>query len=286
MYSDAIGRLSDDIRLLAEEIRLRAGQFLSIAHQGGEEELFTHLRPVTAHDLTLTMENATKGSLHSAIESIQRGFVTIEGGHRLAICGRALLKDGVLSHVRDISSVCIRIAREKKGVARSVLPKLIEGGRIQGTLILSPPGVGKTTLLRDIIRMLSCGEAVAPHRVSVADERGELAGCLGGIPQMDVGPRTDVWSGMPKSEAAVMMLRGCSPQVLALDEITAPQDAAAAQMSFGCGAAVLATAHARCVEDLRRRPLYRSLPGIFTRAAVISLENGKRKYGVSNFEGG
>ncbi len=226
------------------------------------------------------MENATKGSLHSVLEPLRGGFITIEGGHRLSLCGSAMLKDGALSHVRDISSVCIRIAREKIGVAVPILPKLFEQGQLQNTLILSPPGMGKTTLLRDIIRMLSCGEGVSPLRVSVADERGELAGCMAGTPQMDIGPRTDVWSGLPKADAAVMMLRGCSPQALALDEITAPGDVSAAEMCQGCGVAVLATAHAAGTEDLRRRALYNSLPEIFSRVVVIRMEHGMRRYSV------
>ncbi len=165
------------------------------------------------------------------------------------------------------------------GVARPLLPQLAEGGELSNTLILSPPGLGKTTLLRDLIRCVSLGEGVRPRRVGVADERGELgAGAL----RRHLGPRTDVLENCPKAAALLMLLRGMAPQVLAVDEITAPEDLRAIQEAAGCGVTLLATAHGGSWEELRLRPLYRELldQGIFRTFVVLSLAQGKRVYTV------
>ena len=160
-----------------------------------------------------------------------------------------------------------------------MLPQLAEGGELSNTLILSPPGLGKTTLLRDLIRCVSLGEGVRPRRVGVADERGELgAGAL----RRHLGPRTDVLENCPKAAALLMLLRGMAPQVLAVDEITAPEDLRAIQEAAGCGVTLLATAHGGSWEELRLRPLYRELldQGIFRTFVVLSLAQGKRVYTV------
>lgn len=277
-FRTAITQLSGVVRDHAEEVRLKISAPLLLRYGGGQERIL-HAQPlVTAHDMAILMENATKGSLHTALESLRGGFLSLEGGHRMGVCGHALIQNGNLSHVRDVSSACIRIAREHKGIAAPILPELLSYDKVENTLILSPPGAGKTSLLRDLIRMLSGGEGTSPKRVSVADERGELCGCIGGLPQLDTGPRTDIWTGLHKAEAAVMMLRGLSPQVLALDEITAPDDVKAVEMCIGCGVSVLATAHAESIEDLLCRPVYRPLTRIFTRFVMISVSEGKRRY--------
>ena len=175
--------------------------------------------------------------------------------------------------------MAIRFPRRLTGVARPVLPKLLEGGRLESTLLLSPPGLGKTTLLRDLIRCLSLGEGCPPHRVGVADQRGELgAGAL----RRDLGPRTDVLENCPKAQGMGMLLRAMSPQVLAVDEITAPEDIAAIREAAGCGVTLLATAHGKDRSDLDRRPLYRDLMalGVFRRLVVIAQSGEGRTYEV------
>ena len=145
-------------------------------------------------------------------------------------------------------------------------------------------GCGKTTLLRDLIRCISDGQGIQPYRVGVAEERGELAATFGGEPQMNIGARTDVVDGCPKAAAILLLLRGMNPQVLAVDEITAPEDAEAMEMAVGCGVTLLATAHGASRRDLERRPLYCRLikQGIFTRVVTIRIEQGKRRYTVEN----
>ncbi len=141
----------------------------------------------------------------------------------MGVCGETVIRNGEITNIKNISSLSLRIARERKGTAEKVLPELLSGGSIKNTLIISPPGGGKTTLLRDVIRLLSDGG----HRVGLADERYEVAAVKDGLPTLDVGERTDVLSGCPKAEAIIMLLRAMNPEVIAADEITAPSDAEA-----------------------------------------------------------
>lgn len=160
-----------------------------------------------------------------------------------------------------------------------MLPQLAPGRELPSTLLLSPPGVGKTTLLRDLIRCLSTGVWINPKRVGVADERGELG--VGSL-RAFLGPRVDVLAYCPKAAALMLLLRGMSPQVLAADEITDPQDIRAMEQAAGCGVTLLATAHGGSLEDLRRRPLYRELleAGIFQAFVFLTRQGGKRHYQV------
>ncbi|MDR1669313.1 MAG: stage III sporulation protein AB, partial [Oscillospiraceae bacterium] len=164
--------LPEVLRAQAEEVRVNSGQAVTVVAGDWRELPVT----VTARDMQQILENVSQGSLHTVLESLRHGFLSLPGGHRLGVCGSGVIKDGQVSLLRELSSVCIRIARERKGIADKLIPQLIKDGRLAHTLILSPPGVGKTTLLRDLIRVVSDGSAPAPPmRVAVADERGELA---------------------------------------------------------------------------------------------------------------
>ncbi len=263
-----------------EEIRLRLGQPPSVVVGGGEQ--FLDLSAVTAVELDGVLERASRASVHTVIHQIRRGYITLQGGHRLGLCGTAVMQDGEIHALRRLSSLNLRIARAVPGVSSGILSGLLEEGIFQSSLILAPPGLGKTTLLRDLIRALSQGEEVNPHRVGLADERGEVAALRDGIPQMDVGARTDVVEGCPKDRGLLLLLRGMNPQVLAVDEITAPEDVAAILQAVGCGVTMIATAHGLGPADLSRRPLYRQLleAGVFRRLVTIRRVNGLRQYGV------
>ena len=269
----------------AEELRLRAGRVPAVVFPEGERPL-DGLGPAGAALLERVLEAASRWSLHTVLDQVCQGFITLEGGHRLGLCGRAVMEDGRIRSLRDISSLSLRVARQVPGAAAQAVPLLWEGGALQSTLILAPPGAGKTTLLRDLIRAVSCGEGGPPLRVGVADERGELAASWRGVPQMDLGPRTDVLEGCPKAQGMLLLLRGMNPQVLAADEITAREDLPAIQQAAGCGAVLLATAHAGGAEDLRRRPLYRSLMGlgVFRRVVTIHPADGRREVEVADTE--
>ena len=266
----------------AEELRLRAGRPMTAVLPSGEAPL-SGGEPVQPEELGLVLEIATKASAHTALEKLRHGFFTVEGGHRVGVCGSAVVKEGAVYSLSRLSSLAIRVARQVPGAAAEVADRLWEGDRLWSTLILSPPGGGKTTLLRDLIRTVSDGGAHPPLRVGVADERGELAALWNGVPQLDVGARTDVMDGCPKGEGLLMLLRGMNPQVLAADELTAPEDCAALLLAANCGVSLLCTAHASGLQDLRNRPIYRPLleGGCFQRLVVLTRRDGVRACQVS-----
>ena len=279
----ALQKLPPDRQAVVEEIRLRVGAPLCVVMPSGAWPVDPG-RPVSCEDLEMILEAATQGSIHAMPDFTHAGFVTVKGGHRLGLCGAVVSQGGRVSALRHPSSLCLRLARSIYGAADSLLPQLMRGKHFCHTLILSPPGLGKTTLLRDLIRQVSDGGSHgAPCRVSLVDERGEVAGCYQGQPQLPVGAHTDVLDGCPKAEGVIWMLRGMGPQVLAMDEITAPEDVRALQNAAGCGVVLLATAHANCLADLVRRPLYRILPQLFDKAVLIRLRGGRRFYEVHDF---
>lgn len=256
-----------------EEIRLRLGYPPSVTMAG--EELAAVGAAVTQEHLHTVLENASQASVHTVLEQIRRGYITLKGGHRMGLCGTAAYRDGEILTMRHLSSLALRIARAVEGVAEPILPLLTENGRLNNTLILAPPGVGKTTFLRDLIRVLS----ESGLRVGVADERGEIAALWKGRPQFDVGRCTDIIDGCPKREGMSILLRGMNPQVLAVDEITDPEDAQVLQDACGCGVVLLATAHGSSLSDLRRRPVYRRLLewGVFEKAVLLERQGNCRR---------
>lgn len=264
----------------AEEFRLRAGWPMSVVL--GERERFLNGPPVEGGELERLVEIASQASLHAVLDQLRRGYLTVAGGHRLGLCGTAVLQGGGIHALRGFSSANLRVARQVEGAAAPVLDSLCPGGRLASTLILAPPGMGKTTLLRDLIRLVSEGEGCAPLRVSLADERGEVAAMYNGRPQLEVGRRTDVVEGCPKAQGLMLLLRGMNPQVLAVDEVTAPEDVQALTAAVGCGATLLATAHGSELADLERRPVYRPLlkEGLFRFLVRIRREDGGRVYTV------
>ncbi|MBQ8004579.1 MAG: Flp pilus assembly complex ATPase component TadA [Oscillospiraceae bacterium] len=201
------------------------------------------------------LELATESSLHVARTSIAEGYVTVRGGHRIGLCGSAVQDGGKVTGIRELSSVSIRIAREVKDAAESVVDVLEENGSFHNTLIISPPGCGKTTLLRDLIRRISN----SGKRVSLVDERGEIAAKYRGMPQLDVGRCTDVLDGVDKARGSMMLLRTMTPDIIAMDEITDERDCRAVQAILGCGTGIVATLHGKSTESLKRHVVYNAL---------------------------
>lgn len=266
----------DKLSASAEEIRLRMCRPLCVVAQGRETELGTS-RSVQQNELQMVLEIATRASAHSYTDSIRRGFVTAQGGVRVGLCGEAITENGAVTGLRRVFSICIRIPRELRGIADAVFGGLTAGS-FESTILLAPPGGGKTTLLRELIRLLSdSGE-----RISLIDERHEVSGFFEGRACFDLGAKTDVMTGAGKAEGVLMALRSMSPQTVAFDEITAPEDVRAAVYAANCGVSILTTAHAAGIDDLRRRPLYRPLldGGVFRRAVVIDNRAGSRSYEV------
>ena len=270
--------LREEERARAEELRLRAGRSMTILTGGSELSLGGP--PVEEEELEQLVEIASGASIHAVLEQIRRGYLTVSGGHRVGLCGTAVLREGEIHALQALSSASLRIARQVKGAAGPVLDRLCPGGRLADTLVLAPPGLGKTTLLRDLLRAVSEGEGCSPLRVALADERGEVAALYHGLPQLDIGARTDVMEGCPKAQGLMLLLRAMNPQVLAVDEITAPEDVSALITAAGCGVTLLATAHGEGRAGLERRPLYRPLleEKLFRFLVRIRRVAGRREY--------
>ena len=218
-----------------QEIRLRVGRPVIIVIRGTEHFISKNGQVVkkpheglliSKEDMEAVIVHICRASVYAYEEEIRKGFITVKGGHRVGISGQAVLaKNGEMKTIKNISFINIRIAHEVKGVADKLMHCMYENGRIHNTLIISPPGFGKTTLLRDIIRNISDGSPYAEGRTcSIIDERSELAGSYNGIPQLDVGMRTDVMDACPKSIGMMMAIRSMAPQIVAVDELGTAED--------------------------------------------------------------
>lgn len=264
-------------RARAEELRLRVGRPMVALLPEGELSLGGDA--VTARDLELTVELATGASVHSNSQWLKNGFIPCRGGYRVGLCGSVFTSGGEVMGFGSFSSASIRVAREHRNIADALLPGLYNGDGLSSTLIIAPPGAGKTTLLRELVRRVSSPSPGRPGlRVGLCDERGELAALEGSGPQLDVGVMTDVLDGCPKAQAALMLLRTMNPQVIAMDEITSPEDVSAVERARNCGVSLLATAHARDLSDLMSRPLYRDMPHIFDSFITVENLRGRRSF--------
>ena len=214
------------------------------------------IRVSSAH-INEAMEIASRSSVYSVEEELRNGYITIEGGHRIGICGSAVIKDGHIAFVKDISALNYRLAREIKGAAQAVMDEIYNEGQVRNTLIISPPGAGKTTMLRDIVRSLSYDGV----RVCVVDERRELAAMHSGRTDFDIGPSSTVFSGAPKAAGMLMMLRAMSPDVIVTDEIGTVSDARAVARTINSGTKIITSIHGYSYEQIkRRRDLDMALP--------------------------
>lgn len=267
------------------EIRLRVQGPLMLVYEGEEffldrdGKLSVDIKKayvVTNQDIKESMEHIAGYSLYAYEDEIKQGFITVQGGHRVGIAGKAILDGEKVKGVKHISYMNVRLAHQVLGCASEVMPYLYQDNKVCHTLIISPPRCGKTTLLRDVIRQISNGCENHPGcTVGVVDERSEIGGCYQGIPQNDLGIRTDILDCCPKAEGMMMLIRSMSPTVVAVDEIGDYEDIRAIESVIHCGCTLMATVHGSSIEDIKEKPLLQRLMNerIFQRYILLADRN-------------
>lgn len=290
-----VSQIPDSILATMEELRVREQRPLEVVYEGkfgfvspngtvaAVDRASTAYRPSHADCMQL-LDLLANHSLYTMEEELRRGYVTVRGGHRVGLAGTAVVENGAIRQIKTVSSFNIRLAREIKDTGKFLLGHLLDPAvhNVHHTLIISAPQQGKTTIARDLARLISHGYWPMLHahwkglKVGIVDERSELAACHQGVPTFDVGPRTDVLDSCPKAEGMMMMIRSMSPDVIIVDEIGRAEDVAAIQEAIHAGIRVIATAHGHSLTDVMRRPMLKQLidESAFSRFAVLDRTQG------------
>lgn len=263
--------------LSLQEIRFRCGKPLMIYGANGGEMLSEQGKTVcevgqaflvSREDMLVLFGCFCENSVYAYQNEICEGFLTIRGGHRVGICGRCVMSEGKISNIADISGFNLRIAKEYIGCAEKLLPQiLLPNHSMANTILLAPPQCGKTTFLRDLTRLLS-----RRFKISLIDERSEIAAVKDGIAQLDVGLQTDVLDQFPKREGMLFALRSLSPEIMVTDELGTEEDVKAVKRVLHSGCRILTTMHAESEHELRGEQ--RKLYDLFEKAVILSRKNG------------
>ena len=252
------------------EVRLRANRPVQLIVPGDEwlSESITGIQTLRHVAMSL-MDH----SLYAREAELRQGYFTLPDGCRVGVCGRVVAEDGRIIGLSDVSALCVRVCRAIPGCAETLYGVVCRNGRVRSTLIASPPGMGKTTLLRDLVRLISDGG----RQVSISDERHELAACVEGVPTLDVGLRTDVMDGGPKRVVIRQMLRALAPEVIVADEIGDPGDAEALAEAVRCGVSVICTAHAGSFGAMMERRTLKEVvaSGVFSMGVLLNGAPGR-----------
>ena len=263
---------------IIEEIRLRTNKKISI--KSGQDIYFLEYT-VKQEDILETFEKVCENSIYSFKKQICEGFITIKGGNRVGITGSAVIEDEKIINIEYISSLNFRVSKERLGCSLEILKNILdtESAAIFNTLIVSPPGGGKTTILKDLIRNISSGVPelnLLPKTCGVVDERGEIAAMFRGIAQNDLGPLTDVIENIPKYKGITMLIRSMAPSVIFCDEIGSKEDIEAIKYAVLSGVKGIFTAHSNSVKDLRKNSEISKLLSNHLIQKVVVLDNIKK----------
>lgn len=255
-----------------QEIRIKIGNPV-IMEDGEGEKVFNY--QVKNEDIKYIIQRISNYSLYAFEEELKQGYITIQGGHRIGISGDCVVQNGLVKTIKNIYSLNIRVSREILGCAFKYVPHMIKNNDVLNTIIISPPKCGKTTILRDLTRILSNGDkslGIQGKKITIIDERSEIAGCYRGIPQLNVGIRSDVYDNCIKSEGIIMAIRALSPEIIVCDEIGTEKDTKSLIQALNSGVKVITTIHGFDIKDLVNRPVFKELIDnkVFKRALVLS----------------
>ena len=258
-----------------QEIRIKSGKPVILNLSYGEKVLDYR---TTSEDLKFMMAKVSNYSLYAFEEEIKQGYITLKGGHRVGLAGECVISNGEVRTIKNISSLNIRICREIIGSSNKIMNLITNNNRVYNTLIVSPPKCGKTTILRDIAKNISNGMYkinLSGKKVTIVDERSEIAACYNGVPQMNVGIRTDILDNCLKKSGMIMAIRSLSPEVLICDEIGTKGDLEALNMAFNSGVNVIATVHGYDIADVYGRAVFKDLIDNCILERIILLSNRK-----------